>query len=242
MGLLDRRRLQNDVMNRSVDDILTFGVDDHENLTEIIYQQPVEKHPIHRFFSRAARINAAGIHYRLGRPHNILSFNGRFESYELKRPPNPDYLMAADIPYPVGETDDYGSGMSFAWTPIGYMIFHDRQNKKDCLFSKIYRDASNELSAEVWSRYLRIGLMFPNPMAEESLIAKITRVLICTDPPADLLPELMFGERIYGEEPDVAFSLIDAAVDFQDRWNRGEWFDGVNPQRSNTALHVLLGL
>jgi hypothetical protein len=54
-----------------------------------------------------------------------------------------------------------------------------------------------------------------------------------------VLPELFWGEDAWTTSPNESFALMDAAIDFQHRWNLGEWFHG-DDKMTRQALSRLL--
>jgi hypothetical protein len=244
MGIIDQygtSPLTSAVLQRDVDDVLTAPTKETV-ATKLPYRLPKEEHPIAIFFSHRGKQNAAGIRYQTSGGFEISKIGyQRFDSHSGTRPPNPDYFFTDDIPYPVGYEDVNGMGMSYGWTPLGYLLYHDRSNKSDCGYYQIVNGYENLFYLEIWSRFLSAGHLLAHGMGNDDLTT-IVLMTMYTDPPADLLPELMFGKDVYQNDTAMACALVEAALDFQHKWNCGAWFDPNNRHNTRDALQVLLGV
>lgn len=232
MGLIERYGenpfLQNAVFQKTLDDVCARHQEDRRNARLNFVLPPTSAHPIATFFSDRARRNAAWMQYKIGKAWNLKRIvETSFYSTNIHRPPNPDYYFEAEAPYAVGYLDHNGAGMSFAWTPLSYMVYHDRYNESSGFYRKIYEGyevngIAPSITKEFWTRFFAQGYLIAQGL-ESKHLQSIIVTCIATDPPADLLPELFWGADAWTTTPEASFALVEAAEDFQYRWNFGEW-------------------
>jgi hypothetical protein len=239
MNLLDQygaNPLTSAVLKRGLDDVLAYG---QHTLQPMEFVAPTDVHPIAEVFTYDARNYASAMEYRPSTSYELTTAGMRrisFGSRLIRRPPNPDYFFAAELPYAVGYVDGDGAGMTYGWTPLGYMLFHDRINYSESIYWRLINDSGTDaiIEREIWARMFGRGVMFKHGSPE---LSNLTRIIISTDPPADLIPLLMWDHDYCRRETNAVNAVIDACEDFQARWNCGEW-------RSDThgALRTLFGL
>lgn len=138
------------LMRRSVTDIL--GPVQHlppEHRLERV--MPKERHPIAEFFTKKGRENAIGCSYA---PANM----SRYHSYADESSPTMNYrpsskfrygYLPKDWPAPLAYRDAYGAGLSYQYSPLGYMLYHDRSRA-----IALVMDDDNTYSSETAEREL----------------------------------------------------------------------------------------
>lgn len=225
MNLLDQygaNPLTSTVLKRGLDDVLAYG---QPTLQPLEFVKPTEMHPIAEFFTHDARNYASRMEYRPSESYILTAAEMSrisFSSRVIRRPPNPDYFFAADLPYAVGYVDGDGAGMTYGWTPLGYLLYHDRINYRASMYWQIIHGPGTDMliEREIWARMFGRGVMFQPDSPE---LRNLIRIIIFTDPPADLIPLLMWDRDYYRRETNAVNAVIDACEDFQFRWNCGEW-------------------
>lgn len=232
--------LANPVFARSVGEIITA---DH-GTKEIVprsFTMPDEAHPVAKYFSERARYNAATMEMRKGEMAYLQRADTRsFHSGNHHRPPNPLYFFELDIPYPVGYRDGNGSGMTYGWTPLAYLLYYERSNNRNETMDAIQRGTHRSFNLDLWSEYLRRGFVV---RFEDAVMRTLATIVSFTDPPWWWWADLMWPPEHENRTNGDAVVAFEAAVrDFQFRWNCGEWFDQHNGRRTEEALRRALAI
>lgn len=258
------------IIARAAADILTgASVHRHRESPAATPDHPTGAHAIARFFTKRARENAAGLQFVSAREDRQFHLYGpEVDSDDEKRAIlNGERLQYVRVswfwgavaplawPLPVAVKDRVGAGLSYPFSPLGYLIYHDRSQRVTDQASERSRDRQAQrayawaatMGESPWAARIASEFMRDRSLSNTMIRAGLLDRRVYVDPQPKEVAHAVVGRPLTECTPTEQALWADvetAAADFGERWLAGAWWTaGAKgaPARS-PALDVLLGV